>query len=86
MALSQHEEEQLWERNSWASGISDVEVALEVEVEDSAVEVEIEVEAAQEPHSESWMVWMCQPRLRGGVWSCRTCQDSCGEHSAMPCA
>ena len=40
---SEKEEEQLWERNSVASGISDVEV----EVEDSAVEVEIEVETAQ---------------------------------------
>ena len=51
VAVSQHEseneEEQLWERNSLASGISDVEVVAEVEVEDSAVEVEIEVEAAQ---------------------------------------
>ena len=44
---SENEEEQLWERQSVASGISDVEAAVEVEVEDSAVEVEIEVEAAQ---------------------------------------
>ena len=50
VVVSQHEsineEEQLWERQSVASGISDVEAAV-VEVEDSAVEVEIEVEAVQ---------------------------------------
>ena len=44
---SEYEEEQLWERQSLASGMSDVEAAVEVEVEDNAVEVEIEVEAAQ---------------------------------------
>ena len=44
---SENEEEQLWERQSLASGVSDVEAAVEVEVEDSAVEVKIEVEAAQ---------------------------------------
>ena len=36
--MSQHEsgneEEQLWERNSVPSGIGDVEVAVEVELED----------------------------------------------------
>ena len=44
---SEHEEEQFWERNSAASGISDVEVVAEAEHENSAVEAEIEVEAAQ---------------------------------------
>ena len=44
---SENEEKQLWERHSLASGISDVEAAVEVEVEDSAVEVEMELEAAQ---------------------------------------
>ena len=55
---------------------------MEVEVEDSAVEVEIELEAAQ---SRSVRIraldgvdvpaMFCE-----AVWSCRTCQDFCGEH------
>ena len=80
--MSQHESEnegeQLWERNSVASVMSDVEVAVEVEFEDSIVRWKLRLRCRDPPGFPAMFARR--------VWSCKTCQDISSEFSAIPCA